>query len=518
MLKKYPFHSFLIGLFPVIFLFAENVGQTDCADVLLPLVVMELVVGVLLLVVYLILKNWAASGIYVSMLAVWFCSYGCFYNISIGLTLNNVVLGRERWLLPIWGLLFVFGLVCLIKFHRRIPDFNKALNVVISALTGLLLLKTGMSYYILHGNGNSVHREIRSQRHHLAVNEPNDIKSMYLPSIYYIILDSYSASSVLKDEYDYDNISFISYLKENRFYVAENSHSNYAFTFLSLCSSLNLDYLNVIFDLNGRKGNDYSDIKRSIEYNSIAEYLSQRGYETVKLGSWWSPTATGKGKTWRADCIATEFNIALLKMTILRPFVEQMISPLLRHGVISVFDRIAELAQSDKPHFVFAHIICPHPPYIFGENGEEIGLLQSAAMSLQPKVSYLNQVKYINKKVEALVDTLLKDSNSPPIIVLQADHGSGYIFRPMHNRSVPDDTERDVKFLKAQFKILNAYYLPGGGGKYLYDSISPVNTFRVILNAYFGEHLDLLPDRNYYSTFVTPFSFMDATDKIKNDY
>jgi hypothetical protein len=86
----------------------------------------------------------------------------------------------------------------------------------------------------------------------------------------------------------------------------------------------------------------------------------------------------------------------------------------------------------------------------------------------------------------------------------------------MHNRSVPGDTEQDVKFLKAQFKILNAYYLPNGGEKYLYDSISPVNTFRVIINAYFGEHLELLPDRSYYSNYIMPYNFVDVTDKVKD--
>ena len=204
-------------------------------------------------------------------------------------------------------------------------------------------------------------------------------------------------------------------------------------------------------------------------------------------------------------------------MTYLRPFVEQMMAPLLRNGIHSVFDKMAELSRSDKPHFVFAHIISPHPPYIFGENGEKIGLLQGAATNLKPKVSYLNQLKYISKKVESLVGILLKESKSPPIIILQADHGSGFIFHPMHNESVPSDTFQDIRFLKAQFKILNAYYLPNGGEKYLYDGISPVNTFRVIINAYFGGQLELLSDKSYYSNFILPFSLIDVTDKTKNN-
>lgn len=46
--------------------------------------------------------------------------------------------------------------------------------------------------------------------------------------------------------------------------------------------------------------------------------------------------------------------------------------------------------------------------------------------------------------------------------------------------------------------MLNAYYLPGANvSEILYPSITPVNTFWVIFNNYFGTNLDLLPDKNY---------------------
>ena len=48
-------------------------------------------------------------------------------------------------------------------------------------------------------------------------------------------------------------------------------------------------------------------------------------------------------------------------------------------------------------------------------------------------------------------------------------------------------------------KILNAYYLPDGGNKALYPTITPVNTFRVIFNTYFGGNYELLPDVSRYS-------------------
>ena len=44
-------------------------------------------------------------------------------------------------------------------------------------------------------------------------------------------------------------------------------------------------------------------------------------------------------------------------------------------------------------------------------------------------------------------------------------------------------------------KIFNAYLATDKGfEKVLYDSISPINTFRVVLNYYFDADLDLLED------------------------
>jgi hypothetical protein len=76
-----------------------------------------------------------------------------------------------------------------------------------------------------------------------------------------------------------------------------------------------------------------------------------------------------------------------------------------------------------------------------------------------------------------MVNSILSQSGPRPIIIIQADHGFGYS--------------------GAGVQILNAYYLPDGGEQQLYPTITPVNTFRVIFDRYFGAHLGLLPDKSY---------------------
>ena len=43
-----------------------------------------------------------------------------------------------------------------------------------------------------------------------------------------------------------------------------------------------------------------------------------------------------------------------------------------------------------------------------------------------------------------------------------------------------------------------------------------MNTFRIILNKYFGANLDLLPDKNYvYEDEDHFFKFIDVTERIR---
>jgi hypothetical protein len=56
--------------------------------------------------------------------------------------------------------------------------------------------------------------------------------------------------------------------------------------------------------------------------------------------------------------------------------------------------------------------------------------------------------------------------------------------------------------------------MPGMNSKMLYPDISSVNTFRVILDDYFGTNYELLDDRSFYSTLDHPFKLIDITNRL----
>ena len=54
------------------------------------------------------------------------------------------------------------------------------------------------------------------------------------------------------------------------------------------------------------------------------------------------------------------------------------------------------------------------------------------------------------------------------------------------------------------------------GEQVLYDSVTPVNTFRLIFNYYFNTDLPLLEDKMYFTDpDKSPFDFIEVTDKVK---
>jgi hypothetical protein len=191
----------------------------------------------------------------------------------------------------------------------------------------------------------------------------------------------------------------------------------------------------------------------------------------------------------------------------------------LRNNILFTFEKLPNLGDENAPRFIFAHIIAPHFPFVFGPNGEFS--YQTKAFSLDETGGfvgnrqtyidgYIDELIYVNKRLLETVKQIIANSERPPIIIIQADHGA-------HANMVEGDPDPlPVPFYEERFAILNAYYLPNCETEQLYADISPVNSFRAVFNACFGQDFNFLEDISYFSKYNSPYKFIDVTHEIKD--
>ncbi len=339
-----------------------------------------------------------------------------------------------------------------------------------------------------------------------------------LPDIYYIILDGYAGSDSLEEFYDYDNHEFIDFMTEKGFFIASKSRCNYPWTYLSLASTLNMEYVNFLSEDAGIESDDRTLPYDMITNNKVWKFLDSMGYQFVHFdSSGWGPTDRNRNAdiSIRVNRF-NEFYISMIHTTMLKPFEKYIITDSGIQKVLYSFSNLGRVNQIDGPKYIFAHIMTPHPPFFFGADGELIPEAEYRLDAYWEKEKYLDQLIYVNSMIETLVEEILSGSKVPPIIIIQGDHGArSTLGNPRGDREDPANIGwlyPTAEMLRESTPILNAYYLPDAGSNLLYDSISPVNTFRLIFNIYFDKDYELLEDKCYYSPYWQPYDFYDVTE------
>jgi hypothetical protein len=270
----------------------------------------------------------------------------------------------------------------------------------------------------------------------------------------------------------------------------------------------------------GERFNQWAIVQR-IKDNRVRRELECLGYRTVAVetGAFWTEWDDAdyflKRRAGPLGDLglmggATPLEEEFLGTTLVRAYLDgalslaqgdrAMLSPAAesRARIFYEFDQLARIPELPSPKLVFVHVLAPHPPFVFGASGEpvDIGEFQSGRGESPTEEAqleaYANQVAFLNGRVLEAVAAILSRSAQPPLIIIQGDHGWA-------------DRNREDKL-----SILNVYHFPGSGGDRLYPTITPVNSFRLMLDAYFGANLEPLPDISYFSTDVDEYTFVEV--------
>ncbi len=457
MKKNWIFHPFLFTLFPIASMLAENVGQVFAVDALRITMIAVFIALISLVVLKRIVGSWEIAALICSGGVLLFFSYGHVHMVIRNWTIGSVLIGRHRYLYPLWLILMIIWTWFISRRVRKLTTLSKFLNVV-SAGTLLLPMITLISYAV---QTDSFLKTIGIQ--YPEVELANVPSGTVYPDIYYIIVDGYAREDVLRELYDYDNSEFINFLENEGFYVAEESRSNYNQTDLSLASSLNMTYLDFIPETRGADERNRTPLAELIKENQVIDFLRLQGYEVITFNTGYGPTMINSAdifwdsetdtealpKEIRTGIFLNSFeNLLLRSSAAILPMDTLIIGrevgvippedPLYtshRHRILYNLSKLKEVPEMEGSYFVYAHIISPHPPFVFGSKGQWIAppgkytLAREGKFFTGPPEEYIDgyrsQLSYLNTVLTEILKAILQKSNPPPMIILQADHGPG---------------------------------------------------------------------------------------------
>jgi len=513
--KHVILHPFLFAIFPALFLYLHNIGELWLAQLAAPLAIVTASSLILWLLLRLILRDQIRAAVLSSLWWVWFFSWG--YVRPLGRVLVFASTG-ESDRAPVFLAIYFILLLCLaglaLTRRRGLGTLSSALNVAAVALVGWQVVAIANCEV-----GRA--RAHRSMRRRASIAAPRARPARALPNIYYIILDGYARADVLKDLYQYDNSEFLAYLARRGFSVARRGRANYCQTLLSLASSLNLEYLDELAKPL-RSSSDRNSLMTMIQDNRLCKFLRERGYRVIAF-----PSGFGGTELRRADMFVegaaglNEFQSALLDTTPVPLLVRQRSAEMLMDPLSSgarihyAFDHLPETAKLTPPVLVFAHIVCPHPPFVFDGEGHELPSQRPFPLGDGSHFSgtreeyvaaYREQLIFVNREVETTIAAILGQSKWPTVIILQSDHGPG---SRLDWKSAARTDQRE------RLGALIAVRLPEGQRAEIDDDLSPVNIFRILLSRYFDAKLDVLPNECFYSTWERPYDFTRVTDKVE---
>lgn len=506
-------HPFLFGLLPPLILYSVNIKQIAFIDTWRAFAAVLLFTYILFISFGLVMRNVYRGALLTTATLFIFFSYYHILNyipqFQIIIADNFPIIGKHKLIFSIVLIVYLYFTFRLFKSKSSFITFSQFLSLALAFI--LVMNAVGVVEKTLHLKKLVITPATFSISSQVA-------STQLQPDIYYIILDGYGRADAIKQYFDFDNKEFLGFLESQGFYVASESSTNYAHTYLSLASSLNMDYLdNLVPNINM----DFQSptlLRELIAENLVVKTLKNLGYTFITFSSGYTPT----DHLQSADIYyyqilgINNFEYRLLNNTLIRRlgiFLKLDFYQLSRERFIFNFSELPKIANIPEPTFTFLHVLSPHPPFIFGENGESVG--QGKPFTLgdgssfkgtkdEYKSGYINQLKFLNKSVQQVVRAILRDSKSTPIIILQSDHGSG-LHLDWNSISNSNMHERMSNFI--------AIYAPTYVKQKLYPTITPVNIFRVIFNEEFGDRYELLVDKSYFSLPEKPFMFYQVVGK-----
>ncbi len=511
---KQPFYLWLLGIYPIFHLYAENLGLVKDREVLYVCGAVFAATTLAFLVANRVIRCRYKTAFTLSICSLVFSLSGHVYALVF-----------MPGSLLLWSLFVLIALaVTLVKVWRRssskrVASVTPALNLIVLALLAIPILNLASSivatpsYLVpVSALGNPSAAQDAS---------PKAYDSASRPDIYYIIPDGYPSDSWLREAMNYDNSAFTEALEERGLIVVDQAQSNYPGTLLSLASILNMKH----YGKNPTSYADYDYLRLLIADSAVARLLLHHGYTYVQILSGYlipSPiadinrdfTPSGaididigddmlpivklRGQQHPKNMRSTDHRhfykrsfISLYIDTTLFRIIEPELTTLFWRDesapydlfaperFLATIDEVATIASMPEATFSIVHFLKPHRPVVFDGHG-------NALVDRIPSPSheeYFAEFAFTNAKYLELIDKILAESETEPVIIFQADHGSTY-------GSVGTIDEK-----LTHFDVYSAYYAPDPHKFQIPRPFTLINTFPLVLNSILDTELELQDNR-----------------------
>ncbi len=531
--RDLPLYPWFVGIIPIIHLYSNNLGLVIDQEVILCLILALLGTTIAFFAINQFVEDRHRTGFILAVSSIAFSLSGHVYVL--------VFIPKS---LGIWTLMVLSALICVFFLSRRIrsnlafrhmtPVFNLVMFSLLALQAVTLVVRlVEISRYV----GVS---EAYAEKYQVPIVTDKLDDSPERPDIYYLIPDSYPSDIWLERALNYDNSEFTNALKDRGFVIADQAQANYGITFLSIASTLNMQY----YPSNQSPFGDLVYLRLEIANSLVARELLQRGYTYIQfLSGFWVPSSladinrdfTSRGPVdvivskqdlaeavYRGD-VDGNFQYAEIDRSYRDPFIPLYIdttilrlarsrldkilnhddgAPLPKWGprrFLATTDAVKEIAAMPEATFTLIHFIKPHLPTVFDKDGNFVDRNYTPT-----REEFLGEFRFVNSRFLRMIDDILENSVHPPIIIFQTDHGLPYI-----DAMVPDGR-------LAHFGAYAAYHLPVAHSIDLPEDHTLINTFPLILNEVLGTNFEIQENRliELPVSYGDLFQQVDVTDEF----
>ena len=439
------------------------------------------------LVSYLLLQNLRRASLFSFVLLVIFYFF-CDLKDWLHEVAGGVFVTKYIFLLPLMFLIIVLFFIIIKKTNRF---FGKLFLYINTTLVLFIIIDIiGILF------NTSVYKNDLGDRSKPMLSQYRPCNNCVKPDIYFIIFDEYTSSEVLQREFDYHN-NIDSFLREKEFRVIPFSKSNYNLTPFSIASCFNLNYLPGLDVHKGFYMRDYLPGLPTVYKSELIPILEKEGYQIINHSIFnlenHSPL-TPPFDLWELNLLYRRHNIFKKIDYDIGWLIRSRLSLNLKSGTYrdsrnkhleNSFEKLMHTIRekSPGPKFIYAHFMLPHGPYCFDSSGNQIPVRELPISEAENRQAYVNQVIYTNTVMKKIIEEIFSNEKNPFLIIVQGDHGYKY---------------HDPAKNKLEFGNLNAMYFYNQDYHLISDSMSNVNTFRIVLNSFFKKKFKMLKDTSYF--------------------